>query len=214
VFSGYGAIILIFSALGLVSVTALNLYGGSLTLLSAVDSFRPVRPTLNVRVVTIGFTAALSLVFALVSSMKFLTNFTNFLLLILYLFVPWTAVNLVDYYVVRRGHYAVAEIFNPRGMYGRWGWRGLTAYLVGFGCMVPFFSTPNFTGPVAHALHGADISVFIGLPVAGGLYYLFARTIDVRAEREVAMAEAAKLEELAGAAPPRRVTGPGGWRAG
>ena len=43
----------------------------------------------------------------------------------LYLFIPWTAVNLVDYYVVRRGHYAIAEIFNPHGIYGRWGWRGI-----------------------------------------------------------------------------------------
>ena len=40
-------------------------------------------------------------------------NFNNFLLLVLYLFVPWTAVNLVDYYIVRRGHYAIAEIFDP-----------------------------------------------------------------------------------------------------
>ena len=46
---------------------------------------------------------------------NFLNNFNDFLLLILYLFIPWTAVNLVDYYVVRRGHYAIAEIFNPTG---------------------------------------------------------------------------------------------------
>jgi nucleobase:cation symporter-1, NCS1 family len=197
VFSGFGAVILIFSALGLVSVTALNLYGGSLTLLSAVDSFKAVRPTLSVRVVTIAVTAALSLVFALVSSSAFLSDFEDFLLLILYLFIPWTAVNLVDYYIVRRGHYAVAEIFNARGIYGRWGWRGIVAYVVAFGAMVPFFSTPLFTGPVATALGGADISIFIGLPVAAALYYLFSRSIDVEAEQRIAQAEAAELEELA-----------------
>jgi purine-cytosine permease-like protein len=49
---------------------------------------------------------------ALLIGENFLTNFEDFLLLVLYLylFVPWTAVNLVDYYVVRRGHYAIAEI--------------------------------------------------------------------------------------------------------
>jgi len=46
--------------------------------------------------------------------------------------------NLIDYYVVRRGHYAVAEIFKPDGIYGRWGWRGLAAYIIGFAAMVPF----------------------------------------------------------------------------
>ena len=124
VFDGFGAVVLILATLGLVSVTALNMYGGSLTLISAVDSFKKVRPTLAIRVITVGLTAALSLIGALAASKHFLSNFNNFLLLILYLFIPWTAVNLVDYYIVRRGHYAIAEIFNPHGMYGRWGWRG------------------------------------------------------------------------------------------
>ena len=197
VFDGFGTIVLLFAALGLMSVTALNLYGGSLTLISAIDSFRSVRPTLSVRVATITFTAALSLIVALISSESFLTNFENFLLLILYLFIPWTAVNLIDYYVVRRGHYAVEEIFKPGGIYGRWGWRGIAAYVAGFACMIPFFSTPSFTGPIAKAMDGADLSLFIGLPIAGGLYLLFARTIDVEAERRVAEREQEELEELA-----------------
>jgi nucleobase:cation symporter-1, NCS1 family len=197
IFPGFGPIVLIFSALGLVSVTALNMYGGSLTLISAIDSFRKVRPTLSARVLTIAFTAVLSLVGALLASANFLANFENFLLLVLYLFIPWTAVNLVDYFIVRRGHYAIAEIFNPRGMYGRWGWRGIVSYLVGFAAMVPFFSTGLYTGPVAEALGGADLSLFIGLPVAGGLYWLLARTIDVEREIRVAQEEAAEVEEAA-----------------
>ena len=197
IFDGFGTVVLLFSAVGLISVTALNLYGGSLTLISAMDSLRRVRPTLSVRVATIGFTAGLSLVVALLSSESFLSNFEAFLLLILYLFIPWTAINLIDYYVVRRGHYAVEEIFKPRGIYGRWGWRGLVAYAVGFACMVPFFSTPKFTGPIAKALDGADLSLFIGLPVAAGLYLWFARSIDVEAERRIAEREAEELEELA-----------------
>jgi len=197
VFSGFGAIVLIFSAIGLISVTALNMYGGSLTLIGAIDSFRKVRPTLSVRILTIAVTAAFSLIGAIAASKNFLGNFQNFLLLVLYLFIPWTAVNLVDYFLVRRGHYAIAEIFNPHGMYGRWGWRGIAAYLAGFAAMVPFFSTGLYTGPVAKALGGADISLFIGLPVAAILYYVFGRSIDVAAETRVAQAAAAELETAA-----------------
>ena len=196
VFSGFGAVVLIFSAFGLISVTAINMYGGSLTLISAIDSFKKVRPTLALRIATISLTAALSLLGAIAASADFLGNFENFLLLILYLFIPWTAVNLVDYYIVRRGHYAIAEIFNPSGLYGRWGWRGIVAYLAGFVAMVPFFSTGLFTGFAANALSGADISLFIGLPVSGILYYLFGRSIDVAAETRVAEAEAAGLEAV------------------
>ena len=149
------------------------------------------------RIVTIALTAVLSLVPALLIGANFLTNFEDFLLLVLYLFIPWTAVNLVDYYIVRRGHYAIAEIFNPHGMYGRWGWRGITAYLVGFAAMLPFLSTSKYTGFVANALDGADISLFIGLPVAGVLYYVLAKSIDVEAETRIAEAEAAELEKVA-----------------
>ncbi|MCG7208387.1 purine-cytosine permease family protein [Streptomyces arenae] len=198
VFDGFGAIVLLFAALGLISVTALNMYGGSLTLISALDSFRRIRPTLSVRLVTLIVTAVLSLIGALAATANFLTNFNNFLLLVLYLFIPWTSVNLMDYYVVRRGHYAIAEIFKPNGIYGRWGWQGIISYLVGFAVMIPFFSVGTlYVGPAAKALDGADISLFIGLPVSAVLYWVLTRSIDVEEETRIAEAEAAALEQAA-----------------
>jgi NCS1 nucleoside transporter family len=197
VFNGFGAVVLIFSMFGLVSVTALNMYGGSLTLISAIDSFKKVRPTVVIRVAMIVLTAVLSLIPALLIGQNFLINFEDFLLLVLYLFIPWTAVNLVDYYIVRRGHYVIGEIFNPHGMYGRWQWRGIVSYLVGFAAMLPFLSTSKYTGFVAKALNGADISLFIGLPVAGILYYVLAKSIDVDGETRAATAEARQLESAA-----------------
>ena len=96
------------------SVTALNMYGGSLTLISAIDSFRKVRPTLTVRIVTIALhRRAVADRSRWRASEDFLGNFENFLLLVLYLFIPWTAVNLVDYFIVRRGHYAIARDLQP-----------------------------------------------------------------------------------------------------
>jgi len=46
-FSGFGGVILVFSALGLISVTALNMYGGSLTLISVRRPVRSARATAN-----------------------------------------------------------------------------------------------------------------------------------------------------------------------
>jgi NCS1 family nucleobase:cation symporter-1 len=193
-FPGFGAIILVFSALGLISVMALNMYGGSLTLISASDSFKRIQPTLDVRVLTIGLTALLSVIGALLSSESFQSNFENFLLLVLYFFIPWTAVNLVDYFIVRHGHYAIAEIFKPHGIYGTWGWRGIVAYLVGFVAMMPFFSTGLYSGWVANAAGGADYSLFVGLPVSGLLYWFLCRDIDVEAEHALALSQADALE--------------------
>jgi NCS1 family nucleobase:cation symporter-1 len=171
------------------------MYGGSLTLISSLDSVVKIRPTVWVRIVTVTVTAALSLVGAFTASEHFLSDFNNFLLLVLYFFIPWTAVNLTDYFVVRRGHYAIAEIFKPNGIYGRWGWPGIVAYLVGFGCMVPFFNAGTlFEGFLARDMQGADISMFIGLPIAGVLYWALTRNIDVAAEAKLAQEQARDLE--------------------
>lgn len=197
-FPGFGSIALFIAALGLVSVTALNMYGGSLTLISSIDSLRRIRPTIRIRVVTIVITAVISLIFANIASADFLANFNDFLLLVLYFFIPWTAVNLTDYFIVRKGHYAIAEIFHPHGIYGRWGWAGIVAYLVGFVVMIPFFAAGKlFIGPAAEAMGGADISLFIGLPVSGFLYWVLTRHIDTAAEMRLAEAQAAELEEAA-----------------
>ncbi|MGO4856796.1 purine-cytosine permease family protein [Arthrobacter sp. 2MCAF14] len=197
-FGGFGGIALFVAALGLLSVTALNMYGGSLTLISSIDSVRQIRPTLRLRIITISITALISVVLANLASSDFLANFNDFLLLVLYFFIPWTAVNLTDYFIVRKGHYAIAEIFKPDGIYGRWGWPGIISYLVGFVLMIPFFSAGKlFVGFIAHALDGADISLFIGLPVSAGLYWLMTRRIDVEAETRLAKAEAEALEAAA-----------------
>jgi NCS1 nucleoside transporter family len=197
---GFGPVLLIGALLGLVTVAALNFYGASLTLLSVCDTCKKLKIGLGKRIATLSLAAVVSTLIALDSSSNFLTRFSALLSLLLYLFTPWTAVNLVDFYVVRRGHYSVREIFNPRGMYGRWQWRGLLAYGVGFAAMVPFFSTDFYTGPVARALGGIDVAMFVGLPVAAGVYLLACRTMDLAAERAAAAAADCGLEPQGAAA--------------
>ena len=196
VFSGFGPALLVSALLGLVTITAINFYGASLTLLSVGDTFRPAGMGAGKRLAAVVASAAVSTAIALDSSSHFLTRFADLLSLLLYLFTPWTAVNLVDFYLVRKGHYSVREIFNPRGMYGRWNWRGLTAYSAGFLAMTPFFSTGLYTGPAARALHGIDISMLIGLPVAAGAYLIACRSLDLEADRRAAAAADQGLETL------------------
>ena len=188
---GFGTAILVVSLPGLVTISALNFYGGSLTLLSALDCFRNVDPKRVARLTSLALIAAIAFVLTMAASKSFMSSFGAFLAILFYLFTPWTAVNLVDFYFVRHTHYSVREIFNPRGIYGRWSWRGLTAYWVGFLAMVPFWSTEWYTGPVARALGGVDVSVLVGLPVATIVYLLACRSLDTDGERiQVAAADA------------------------
>ncbi|MBO0786473.1 MAG: cytosine permease [Actinobacteria bacterium] len=190
---GFGTFTVIVSAIALVTIMAVNAYGAMLTSASAIDAFRPVKPTIRLRVVGIVVISVVVFVVALAIPASYLDSFNNFVLLMLYFLVPWTAVNLVDFYFVRHGHYAILEIFSPRGMYGRWAWRGLVAYFAGLATMVPFISLTFYAGPGAEALGGADISFAVGLAVAGGLYYLFSRGLDLRAEQEAVSRSRAAL---------------------
>jgi nucleobase:cation symporter-1, NCS1 family len=189
VLPGLGKPLLLCCLAGLVTITTLNCYGASLTLLSVLDTIKPGRPTVTRRVVALVLSTTAAALLALASNQNFVQQFQQLLAVLLYLFTPWTAINLVDFYWVRKSHYSVREIFNPHGMYGRWNWRGLTAYGVGFVAMIPFFSIPGFyEGPVARALSGADIAMLVGLPVATIVYLWACRSFDAEADRRQAEA--------------------------
>lgn len=186
---GFGAPLLLCTLVGLVTITTLNFYGASLTLLCVIDSVKPGRPTLSRRILTLVISTLAATGLALASTDDFVEKFGEFLAVLLYLFTPWTAVNLVDFYWVRRGHYSIREIFNPNGMYGRWNWRGLVAYGVGFVSMIPFFNVPGlYVGAATKMLGGADIAMLVGLPVATVVYLWACRSMDVEADRRQAEA--------------------------
>ncbi len=194
-FPGFGTIVVLVSAVALISIMGVNAYGAMLTGVSGIDAFRRVEATQTPRIVGLTVVGVLTVLVALLIPADYLGSFNNFVLFMLYFLVPWTAVNLVDFYAVRHGKYAISEIFNPDGIYGRWSWRGLTAYVLGVLVMVPFFSLPGlYTGPVAEAIGGADLSFVVGLVVAGGAYYLFSRGIDHEAERAARQRSERELE--------------------
>ncbi|HEX4248904.1 MAG TPA: cytosine permease [Pseudonocardia sp.] len=182
IFPGFGTILIVVALLGLITVTGLNFYGGSLTLLSIADSIRPIRHTRTERLVSLLFCAVVATFIALSASGDFLHEFEGFLGVLLLLFTPWTAINLVDFFWVRHTHYSIKEIFNPNGIYGRWGWRGLVAYGLGFLAMLPFAETELFTGPIGAKL-GVDVGMIPGLIVSAGAYLLFCRNLDLDTER-------------------------------
>ncbi|MFT4137200.1 purine-cytosine permease family protein [Microbacterium sp.] len=192
-FPGFGELTVIVSVLALVSIMGVNAYGAMLTGASAIDGFRPIKPTVKMRVIALVIVGLASLLIALVLPDDYVGSFSSFVGLMLYFLIPWSAVNLVDFYLVRRGRYALADIVAADGVYGRWAWRGLVAYAVGFAAMIPFFSLAFFTGPAAAALGGADLAFAVGLLVSGLVYFLLSRGQDRRREEEAIRRSASQL---------------------
>jgi nucleobase:cation symporter-1, NCS1 family len=195
--SHLGTMLALVAVAALVAAMGISAYSGMLSIVTIVDSIRPVRTGTRVRVVTI-----LSLALAWLLLGAALTNATtvlnDWLIVMLYLLAPWTSVNLVDFYFVRHGKFAVRDLFTPTGIYGRWGVRGISAYLLGVAVEVPFmFITNAYESPGASWLHGVDISWIVGLLVAGGTYVLATRHLDrsrealaiAHSERELANGE-------------------------
>ena len=195
VFGGLGTILAFASVAILVATMGMNAYGGTLTTITAIDAFRKVSPTRAIRVVTILALAALWTVVSLAISANAIATLSSTLIMMLYLLAPWTAVNLVDYFFVRRGRYAITDLFTADGLYGTWGSRGISAFLLGFAASVPFFVLPNiWTGPLGNVLQGVDVAWLVGLVVSGGSYYLLTRSLDVGSERRKVQASEQALE--------------------
>jgi NCS1 family nucleobase:cation symporter-1 len=103
--------------------------------------------------------------------------------MMLYFLMPWTAVNLIDFFWLRRGRYSIPDLFTPHGIYGAWGGRGLFAYSVGLAASIPFFVVPNvYTGPLAVRLGGVDVGWLVGLAAASIAYLAVSATFDAAAE--------------------------------
>jgi len=191
---GFGTFTVLIAVPALIGIMAVNCYGAMLTGISAIDGFVRIKPRIKSRIVGIGLVAGVIFLIALSIPDSYLSSFNTFVLLMLYFLVPWTAVNLADFYVVRKGQYAISDIFNPSGIYGQWSSAGLAAYFLGLVAMIPFMSLSFYQGPVAAALGGADIAFVIGLAVSGLAYCLMTRNLDHAAERHAMVASEKLLE--------------------
>lgn len=194
---GLGAITMVVSIVVCLVTASVSLYSGSISFLSALEAFRPLESSARLRTVTLLIAGTVVVVTGLLLPTDILNTFSVFLTLLGYLLIPWTAVNLTDYYLIRRGRYSISDLLrSDGGVYGRWNARGLISYTVGFLAMVPFFSTSIFTGPIAAALGGADISFGVGLIVASVVYAILMRSFDLPAElKTVSTAAVNTLEQ-------------------
>lgn len=180
--------------LGVIFVDALNTYGASMCLIAITEQRRKIlgvaRPA---RIGTALAVGILGSAMGIAASANFITDYTNFLSLLFYFLIPWSIINLVDFYVIAHGDYPIEAIFDADGPYRGVRTWAVASYLVGCAVEVPFWSTTIYTGPVAKALNGGDITWIVGIVVSGSLYWAGARFGLVgapRATAEPALAEA------------------------
>jgi nucleobase:cation symporter-1, NCS1 family len=169
---------IIAASTNLVGMT-MNTYSASLGVLTVCDSLRPTRPTTTFRVLSVLLVTLIWSLCTIAGGENVIGVVGLTLTVLLYVLVPWVAVTLVDFFLIRRRRYAVIEIFKASGLYGGWSWRGLLPYVVALCAMAPWIVLPDmYVGPFARAFAGVDIAWFVGIVVAGGLYWLIAPSVQ------------------------------------
>lgn len=156
---------------GVLAINALNLYGGFMSVVTTLGAFATSKVTTKTRVAFVIIVAFVGTGVAIWGQGNFMDNYSRFLLLLLYFMVPWTAINLVDFYLLRRGNYNIDAIFDANGPYGRVNTIAILSYVIAVAVQFPFMNTELYVGPVAKLLNGADIAWIVGLVVAAALYY-------------------------------------------
>jgi NCS1 family nucleobase:cation symporter-1 len=122
-----------------------------------------------------------SVLLALLGRHSFLKAFESFILCLLAVFTPWSAINLIDFYCFTHSRYDVPALSDPDGRYGRVNVTSVVIYLVGILVQIPFLASSFYTGPLVEPLGGVDISWIVGLVIPGILYYVFGRASKRRA---------------------------------
>ena len=186
-----GSWALIIMALSLINACTFNAYTGAFQVLAFGNMWHRFKSlSVTLRIIPFRCVMAAGTAVAFLGYKSFVTNLSNFLDVLLVIFIPWSAVNLTDYFLVRRAHYDVASFFTPDGIYGKFAWRGLLAYAIGLAVEWPFVSQPDYTGPLVKPLGGADISWLVGWFTSAIIYLLLMRTAATGAERSQVTAAA------------------------
>ncbi len=175
---GYGRLLLFAFAIITVHANAMNLYGGALTILTSVQTFRASwRPVAKARIAVAVLMAAIAATIALGLGDNFMNNYVNFILLLTITLVPWSIINLLDYYVVHRGNYDLDSLMAAGGgIYGNWRWPAMVSYAIGIAVQIPFISSTLYTGPIARHIDGIDLSWVVGSLITAPLYLALVRS--------------------------------------
>jgi nucleobase:cation symporter-1, NCS1 family len=147
-------------------------YMSSCTVLSGFNRMSRVGGAFKLAVMSAIMAAAIAV--SIASQGNFQGYFANILSAMVYMLVPWSAINLADYYLVRKGSYDIAAMFDIHGCYGAYRWRTIAVFLLGIAAQQPFVSFTFYKGWVTERI-GADIAWVPGFLIPAALYVLVER---------------------------------------
>ncbi|MGK8777170.1 purine-cytosine permease family protein [Burkholderia cenocepacia] len=170
-FGGWGRPALVIIVLGVLEINVLNLYSAYMSTTTIFTGFKGMaRVSKSMKFVIMALIAVLATAIAIGTQYKFNDYFSDILVAQIYVLVPWSSINLVDYYLIRKGQYSVPDMYNEDGIYGKYNISTLVIFIVAVAVQVPFMDMSFYHSYFARLI-GADVSWIPSLLVPGVLYY-------------------------------------------
>jgi len=180
VFGGAASVLVLLMVLhGPIATNILNVYSAALAALSA-----GVHLSRTAIALIVGIGSYLVTIY-FVFEPSFAKAFDNWMISLLLWMSPWAGVIMADFFIKRRGHIDVAELYRApeASAYGDINWAAIVAFVLGLiaGWSVQDGLVPALQGPISTGLlGGADLSWLFGIVVAGAVYLaLDRRTVPV-----------------------------------
>lgn len=173
-FGPFSSIMYLSIVLGIIAIQVLNLYGAFMSTITTVEAFIKINDSVKMRFSVVGIIAVVGTILAMSGQNAFMTIWSDFMLFLQYFLLPWSAINLIDFYFLHHGigDYSLKDMFDVNGKYGKFNWIALGAYFITIICQIPFMSTSLFEGVIAKALQGADIAWAVAFILPVLIYYI------------------------------------------
>ncbi|QEU26639.1 purine-cytosine permease family protein [Pseudomonas luteola] len=114
---------------GQIAINVFNLYGAFMSTVTVIEPFAALKVTPRIRASFMLVICAIATALCTLAQDDFIQFFLNFIFFMSYFLILWTAINLVNYYALRKGVYQIADIFTPAGIYGRVNWIAISVFL-------------------------------------------------------------------------------------
>ena len=157
--------------------STLSLYGTFMATVTTFEPFTSLRGTKRSKIIIMVLTTTIAICIDIFGAQNMIVQWGYFMAIILYFMIPWTCINLVDYYIVRKGIYSMKDIFDPNGIYGKYNFRALFTYFATIIVQIPFMNTVWYVGSFAKATGGADLAWLVGGVFGSVLYYVVNRDL-------------------------------------
>ena len=179
-FGSFGAVAKLVLVSGVFLGVVMNFYSSYMSVITI--STGPIKDfafSKRYKFFTMSVLMVISMSLAVATKNSFDTYFNDVLAIVIYLLIPWSAINLSDYYLVRHGHYKIADLCDSSGAYGSFNVAAIAIYIFSIIVQIPFMRLTFYTGPVGLWSH-ADLSFLPGLIAPTFLYTIVERRRQVR----------------------------------